>query len=452
MEVIPVEVRLRVLAGQVYAAADLGMWCFNMKRELMYSTCPYENEFLNFLKLGECMDYLYSRSEGWERPVILNDPIGLIWIGETTYREGQPDLMILMGPLFLNRTSVKHIEETLRSMESSVFIRRQMSRILDHVPVIMMPMMTQYALMLHYTIYEEKILSGDCYYQNGETVDTSFGIMAEKPNIEISRAASDRERNVEQLLMQGIREGNPEFIVGLNKQVELAYTLVSDTGDILRDSKNTVLVFNALCSRAAVEGGLSPTTAKEVESRYAREAEVCDSVTKLTRLNNQLVHEYTMRVRECRENPHISQEIQSACDYIKANALKELSVDEISKSAGYTPYYFTKKFYKETGVRVTDYIKEMRIEYAKIALVSTKKGIQEISDSLHFGTRNYFSKVFHEVVGMSPTEYRERLEGGTGQEVASADKGRNAGKKKEEKDETGADTDRTYEGARRDRY
>lgn len=71
-------------------------------------------------------------------------------------------------------------------------------------------------------------------------------------------------------------------------------------------------------------------------------------------------------------------------------------------------YYFIRKFYKEMGIKVSDYIKQARIEYAKVVLVTSKKSIQEISDLLQFGTRNYFSKVFHEVVGMMPAAYREK--------------------------------------------
>lgn len=414
MDDIPVEVKLRVMAGQVYAAAELGMWCFDLDRNLFYSTCPHEKEFLNFLQLSECMDYLFMKEGGWDRPVILNDPIGLVWIGEHTYKDGKPVLVILMGPFFLNKTSAKYIDSALREIESSVFARRQMGRILEHVPVVMMPMMSQYAIMLHYAIRDEKITSGEFFYQNEEYVEPSAGIVEETSEKESyiakSRASAERERNTEQLLMQGIREGNSEFIIGLNKEVEATYALETDTGDILRDSKNTVLVFNALCSRAAMEGGVPVSTANEISRRYAQEIERCDSVTKLTKLNNVLVDEYTMRVYSCRTNPQISSEIQASCDYIRANVLKELSVEQIAKDAGYTIYYFTKKFYKEMGIRVTDYIKQARIEYAKIMLISTKKGIQEISDLLQFGTRNYFSKVFHEEVGMSPSEYREHME------------------------------------------
>ena len=431
MDEIPVEVKLKVLAGQVYASAEIGMWCFDKAGNLLYSTCPNEKEFLNFLRLSECMDYLYSREEGWERPVILNDSLGLIWIGEYTYKQGKPELVIVMGPIFLSHTSMKSIENALTELESSVFVRRQMMRILEHVPVVQMPMMGQYALMLHYIIRDEKIATGDLYYQNEERVGPSFGNMCQSSyemagilgntSVVENCVAADRERSTEELLMKGIREGNSEFIVGLSKKTEETYGLVSDTGDILRDSKNTLIVFNALCSRAAIEGGLPAETAKEIERRRTREIELSDSVTVLTKLNHELVNEYTMRVRECRSNPQISSEIQTACDYIRVNVLKELSVDEIAENAGYTTYYFTKKFHKETGVRVTDYIKSVRVEYARILLITTNKKIQEISDSLHFGTRNYFSKVFQEAVGISPTEYREQMEKGKKDEIKKRD-------------------------------
>ena len=60
------------------------------------------------------------------------------------------------------------------------------------------------------------------------------------------------------------------------------------------------------------------------------------------------------------------------------------------------------------GIKVSDYIKQARIEYAKVEVMTSRKSIQEISDTLQFGTRNYFSRVFQEVVGMTPAAYRDR--------------------------------------------
>lgn len=412
MDIVPVELKLRILAGQVDAAANIGMWCFDKDGRLFYTTCPYKDDFLGFLELSECKEQLFSRKGGWDKPVILSDSIGLNWIGEHLYKNGEPDLVILMGPMFLNSTSVKGIDNHLKERESSLFVRRKMMNVLQMVPVVMVPVMFQYGVMLHYSMTDEKILSSDFYYPVvNEGEEKVLGRLLENTSWK-SEDSAERQNSTEQLILQGIREGRPELIERISKESEGAAVLVSDTGDGLRDGKNTVIVLNALCSRAAISGGLSIKTAKGLERKFIGEVENCKTFTELVNVNLSMLGEYIMKVQECRSNPHISREIREACEYIKANIRNEFTIEDLAKEVGYAPYYLTKKFSKEMNMKVSDYVKYARIEYAKIMLISTKKGIQEISDTLHFGTRNYFSKVFREIEGISPNEYREQIERG----------------------------------------
>ena len=55
------------------------------KGEMFFSTCVHEKEFLSFLKLGKCLDFLYESKEEWDRPVILSDPLGMVWLAESAY-------------------------------------------------------------------------------------------------------------------------------------------------------------------------------------------------------------------------------------------------------------------------------------------------------------------------------------------------------------------------------
>lgn len=403
MEDFPVEVKIRFLAAEVFAAADLGMWCFSMDRELYYSTCPNQKEFQSFLELSECLDFVYERKEGWDRPVYLSDSLGLIWVAEHIFREGSPELLIVMGPVFLSTTSVKHIEDTLRKNESSVYVCRQMMRTLTDVPVIMLPMLNQFAKMLHYTITSERIQASEFIFQNEQAEGRIF-----EDNNALTLEDPDRGVKGERMLLQAVKDGNLNYKQIMEEEMAAGGVLVSDTGNALRDGKNTVLIFNALLCRAAMEGGIPAKIAKETEAKYILESEKCDTITKLKNVNEKMLDEYVRRVHDCKQNPMISKTTQECCDYIKANVLRPLTVESIARDMGYTAYYFTKKFHKEMGIRVTDYIKQARIDYAKIALLTTKKSIQEISDSLQFGTRNYFSKVFHDIVGMTPAAYRER--------------------------------------------
>lgn len=67
------------------------------------------------------------------------------------------------------------------------------------------------------------------------------------------------------------------------------------------------------------------------------------------------------------------------------------------------------------GIKLLDYIKKVRLSYAKVWLLTNEKSIQEISEILQFSTRNYFTKVFKAQEGITPAEYRERaVTAGTG--------------------------------------
>lgn len=408
MEEFTVEEKSRFLSQFLFVGADLGMWCFDMNRNLYYSTCPHEKEFLSFLELGDCLDFVYAREEGWDKPVILSDELGLLWAAQTRMIETRPDLLFLIGPVFLSQTSVSSIENALREKESSLYLRRQMMRTLEAVPVMMQQTFNQYVRMLHYVIRMERIQMADFYYQDDRTRELArqweFGMESEA----VMHSDPERVAHGEKLLLQAISEGNPHYMEVMEREADFGGELLSRSGDTMRDARNTVLVFNALASRAAIDGGAPTKTAKEMELHYTGLIEKCDTITKLTALSGQMVGAYVAKVQESRDNPMISQSVRECCDYIRANVLKPLTVEEIAAQRGYTAYYFSKKFYREMGVKVTDYIKQARIEYAKIALISTTKSIQEISDSLHFGTRNYFSSVFREIVGMTPAAYRER--------------------------------------------
>ena len=416
MEEYPVQMRSLFLAADLYAGADLDCWCFGPERELYYSTSMNENEFLGFLNLSGCLEYLYRQPGRWKRPVLLSDELGLFWIAENMYSENGLEGLIIVGPMFLSQMSVKSIENALRERISSVFMQRNMMRTLSTVPVVTIPMAYQYAKMLHYSMTLERILPSDFIYQNDETQR----LLQDEEGVPSALRRSDPERLItkERLILQAIREGNMEYREMLGDSQDYENELISDSGNTIRDGKNTVLVLNALCSRAAVDGGVSVKAAREIELKYTGKIENVNILTELKEICGRMLEEYVRKVHEGKSNPLISRTIQESCDYIRANVTKELTVENIAERAGYSTYYFSKKFLRETGVKFSDYVKLARVEYAKIALITSGRSIQEISDALHFGTRNYFCKVFHDVVGVTPAAYRDRSDrqAGAGEE------------------------------------
>ncbi|MDE6883420.1 MAG: AraC family transcriptional regulator [Lachnospiraceae bacterium] len=415
MEEIVCEVRLRLLAGHIYAASKLGMWGFDENFQLAYSTSIHQEEFLQLLEVSGGLDYLRGIDGGCRKPVMLGDSLGMVWIAEHFYdSDGKPACLIMFGPLFLSNTSPKNVEKALSAMNFPLQPRLKLMRIVEMVPVMSFSMARQYALMLHHCITEEfdsdfVAYEGDIILFQSERIKEMTA--PDMTDDEKSQSALlERSMSVERQLLNCVQHGSrdfPRFLQNANDAVSL---LKSDTGNSLRDGKNTMIIFASKCCNAAIEGGVSIYAAKQLEAEYIKKAENSTNMAGLIKLNRQMLEDFTDQVRRTQEHLFLSPVIRESCDFIRANITKEFTLADVAGRAGYTEYYFTRKFYKETGSKVQDYIKEAKIEYAKIQLLTTSKGIQEISDSLYFSNRNYFSKVFREVVGVTPAAFRNQKE------------------------------------------
>ena len=99
--------------------------------------------------------------------------------------------------------------------------------------------------------------------------------------------------------------------------------------------------------------------------------------------------------------------VANARDYIGNNFQKDVSLDEVSRVANVSPYYFSKVFKEETGETFVEYLTGLRMEYAKNLLREKEKSIKQICVESGYSDPNYFSRIFKKTVGVTPSEYRE---------------------------------------------
>lgn len=88
---------------------------------------------------------------------------------------------------------------------------------------------------------------------------------------------------------------------------------------------------------------------------------------------------------------------------------ENLSIKEISDHVHMTASYICTLFKHETGLTLNQYITAYRIEKAKFLLADSNNKITEISSRVGYTDGNYFGKCFKKQVGLSPSEYRERM-------------------------------------------
>ena len=86
-----------------------------------------------------------------------------------------------------------------------------------------------------------------------------------------------------------------------------------------------------------------------------------------------------------------------------------LSVKDISDYAHLSVSYLCTFFKSETGTTLNQYITEYRMDKAKQLLMDPRNKITEISDKVGYNDGNYFGKSFKKIVGLSPSDYREKV-------------------------------------------
>ncbi len=334
-------------------------------------------------------------------PSLQVNSMGLAWIAETREGEGKERRIHVMGPVFLDDFSVHSIDEKLRAMQVSIDIKKQVMALLREVPVVSLMRFYEYGIMYHYGLTGERIMMSEfSFYTDDKEEKKKYDITEERHGTYLA----------EQQILSFVEEGNLYYREKMDQLISFGNVVSTKNTDFLRQAKNSVLMFVALCTRAAIRGGLSSETAYSISDRYLQSVESAKNVQEVTEESHAMMEEFVQRVHRVKLNSGRSPAIQRCCDYICLHPEEKMDVHALAKQAGYTDYYFSKRFKKEVGMSVREYITEKKIEKAEDLLNNTNYSIQDISEMLGFSAQSYFGDVFRKAKGISPGEYRMKAE------------------------------------------
>lgn len=99
--------------------------------------------------------------------------------------------------------------------------------------------------------------------------------------------------------------------------------------------------------------------------------------------------------------------IRQLKEYIVKNIDREITRKELAAHIYVHPDYLSHLFKEKTGMSVSDYITDVRIEHAKMLLIATEDPISEIASKSGYADTAYFGKVFKKYTQMTPKEYRK---------------------------------------------
>jgi len=103
------------------------------------------------------------------------------------------------------------------------------------------------------------------------------------------------------------------------------------------------------------------------------------------------------------------QKLDNVFQYVEKYYQSNINLQEISKVAGFSLYYFTRFFKENTGVTFVEYLNNFRITKAEWHLMEEMDSITEVAYKSGFNSVKTFNRVFKQLKGCAPMEYRKGI-------------------------------------------
>ncbi|KRF02459.1 hypothetical protein ASG89_24650 [Paenibacillus sp. Soil766] len=141
----------------------------------------------------------------------------------------------------------------------------------------------------------------------------------------------------------------------------------------------------------------------ELEAAFRKKLDQCQTF--------HAVHETTfLFFRNLQKLQGDSKSIDSSISRMIQKMYEDLSypykLEELAESINYSVPYFSSMFKKTTGESFVQYLTRLRVEKAKLLLLTTDQKTFEIAESIGFENYRSFNRIFKRETGVTPSDYR----------------------------------------------
>lgn len=109
------------------------------------------------------------------------------------------------------------------------------------------------------------------------------------------------------------------------------------------------------------------------------------------------------------EEQFYNEYVNTACVFIEEHLDEEgLSIGRVAEEVHLNPVYFGRVFRSVKNMSFKQYLLKQKVERAKKLLLTTDANIMEISCAVGISNASYFTKLFKQIVGILPSDYKEK--------------------------------------------
>ena len=344
-----------------------------------------------------------------------SDALKINYISAKLYNEEKIFIgTIMVGPFLLEKPSDSMIHDVLFENQLPISLKHSITQYYLSLPLISKYKADMIAEFLGYhtaNIYQlstYKPIIGKAAVLDKKNSDI-FSI-PHHGHSEISVETIEKTYESQNELMTAVEHGDISKAEKLMKEDISFDSKIPDRipNDPLRSEKNLAFTYNTVLRIAGERGGLHPQYIHSISEKYAIQIEKTASIQQLADLRIVMLREYCEAVRKYSLKDY-SYLIRKAIEYIRFHLEQELNLDTISEAIHSSTYELSRKFKKETGQSLTDYINKLRIKEALYMMENHNLSITDIAYMTGFNDVNYFTKVFKKYNKMTPSSYRKQL-------------------------------------------
>lgn len=323
-------------------------------------------------------------------------------------RNQKTEQMILIGPVISILPSSASIRNIMREYAIPPEYQERLAELYQFMPICSFHQFCHFLALFYQELFDDVIDVQTYFKINTDIKDTAIASLHTSQSYEAKETESFHNTyRYEQLYLDYIRTGNVD---GLKKFFSNAFSIQAGriADNTLRQTKNILIVSATLATRCAIEGGLDTESAYQLSDIYIQEGEKLQDTKELNQLQYDMLLDFTRRVAQAQIPRDMASDIYQCIQYIKQHTNQAISTSDVAACIGKSRSYLSRRFKKELGFQMNEFIMRCKLEEAKALLAYTDKSISEISSYLCFSSQAYFQNVFKKKYGITPNAYRRQ--------------------------------------------
>lgn len=217
-----------------------------------------------------------------------------------------------------------------------------------------------------------------------------------------------RSYSIEKDIIKKVINGDVEGLIDGAKKIP-SVSSGNLSSHLIRHQKNFFIKLETIVARASIEAGLDVDEIFSLEEMYIRKCESLEDIDRIKNLQYHMIIDFADRVNKMNQyNQNNSLIVSQISKYIQNHISESIKTSDIANYLNKSRGRITTEFKNQTGINLSDFIRIKKIEEAEELLSRTNKSLVFISNYLGFSSQSHFCKVFKDIKGVTPDQYRKK--------------------------------------------